>query len=245
MQRLFWPVTDLDELSPTPDLAARLRHWAEGWLPSAENVSYQICPGAGECDEVLLTLSHGGQFLAAIRFSQSFSDELVAALPAGTADAKDEQLQLLTRVAEEMLLDLRRDVFDRVDLPKIERSVAVGKLPDQLASIVFTAKDECVRMWCAADFFLKEPDVDAPDISAEFRETCVAEQTAEVTVTTRVPTTMESLLALSPGDVVPLAPLDDSPLVLRVSGEPVCRAYLGKTGERKALLLVDKPVGAL
>lgn len=243
MQRLFWPVTDLGELNPTPDLGGRLRRWADDWLPATDNVSYEICPGTVAIDDALLTLTSGGQFRAAICFSREFSDELIAALPEAAPREPDDQHRLLTRVGEEMLLDLRRDVFAGANLPPLECNAACVELPDQLASIVFSADNDCVRLWCAADFLINEPAVDAPDISPAFRARCVAEQTAEVSVTTHVPATMESLLALSPGDVLPLAPLDDSPLVLRVSGEPVCRAYLGRSGEHKALLLVDKPVG--
>ncbi len=244
MQRVFWPVTDLDELGSEGDLRRRLSLWAEDWFPAAGDVVHKIVSEPAPESDDLLVASADGEFWGAVCFGVHFRNELMRALPPGSHSAGDDERALLTGVAEALLGDLRREVFGIDAAPRITAGGGGVQQPDQLARISFeTAPGEYVRLWLSADFFFADPDVDGPSIDDQFRRRCIAAEEADVTATLRIPTTMETLLGLAPGDVVPLSPLDDSPLEVRVSGSPVCSAYLGSSGDKKALLVVDRPAG--
>ena len=242
MQRLFWPVSNLDQLTTDGSLSQRLSLWAEDWLPRHGGVDHDIVRelSCSPDDDVLL-FSRDGNFWAAVCFCSTFRNELLSALPSAWHRAGDDERQLLQRLAQDMLADLRSQVFGLVSAPDVVASGSEVPLPEQLASLAFeTAPGETFRAWCSAEFMLPLPSVPVAASGRELRASCLAAESAELTASIDVPTSMDALLNLTAGDVLPLAPLDNSPLTLRVAGHALCSAYLGKSGEHKALLLVEQ-----
>lgn len=243
MHRLFWPLTDLDQMNGSGNsLSLRLSDWAEDWLPKHGDAGHELvselaCPA----DDDLLVFCRDSQFWAAVCLGSSFRNELLAALPSAWHSAGDDERQLLERLAAEMLADLRRDVFGLADVAGVQPGPADIVLPSQLARLSFEiAPGESLVLWCSADFVLPVPSARAPDASPDLRKTCLQQEAARLTASVDVPTSMDGLLNLAVGDVLPLAPLDNSPLTLKVSGQALCQAYLGRSGDKKALLLFDR-----
>jgi len=240
MQRLFWPVESLDEMQPQGRLAERLSLWAEDWLPSVDTVSHEIRSSSAIPGDGVFALLDGDRFLAAAWFNTEVRDSLLKALPKEQRDGADREADLLGPLAEKLLLDLRHEVFGLESSLDVKIRPRAEALPQEFARISFNgASGQQAVAWCSADFLMTEPAAESPSIDTALREKIAQDESAELCATLGVSMTMRSLLELADGDVVPLTPLDDSPLVLRISGQAVCSAYLGSAAGQKALVLVD------
>ena len=241
MQRLFWPVSDLDQLTDDGDLSRQLSLWAEDWLPRYGGASHEIVRDLScSSDDDILVFTRNGEFWAAVCFCTTFRNELLSALPSTWHRAGDDERQLLLKLALELLEDLRGKVFNLPGVADVSVARPDTKPPDQLALFAFeTAPGETFRAWCTADFLRPLP-TPAATADIDLRRRTLSAEAAELTASIDIPTSMDTLLNLTVGDVLPLAPLDNSPMTLRVAGHPLCEAYLGKSGKQKALLLVEQ-----